>query len=237
MFYSYKEDTIEYDIKYSNRKSIAIQLVGPFKVLLKGPKVQFSVFEKILMDKWSWIIENSQKFQSQKQPRAYENGDVFNILGKRFKVKVQEHKLARADISMVEDELLFYVPFNSPPEVFEQLMEGILRKVLKEFLNWRIPHFQKHFNKRVNNISVRNQKTRWGSCSSAGNLSFNYRLALAPLDVVDYIIVHEMSHLEHLNHSKSYWKKVHQVMPDYKKHDKWLKDYGHTLRITIMEGL
>lgn len=80
-------------------------------------------------------------------------------------------------------------------------------------------------------ISIRDQKTRWGSCSSRGTLSYNYRLIFAPREVLDYVVVHELCHLTYLNHSKDFWNKVASVMPDYKVHKNWLKEHGHELTI------
>lgn len=78
-------------------------------------------------------------------------------------------------------------------------------------------------------ITIRNQKTRWGSCSQTGTLSFNYRLMMAPPAVIDYVIIHELCHLTHMNHSKAFWDKVANVMPDYRTHRLWLKEHGGEL--------
>lgn len=80
-------------------------------------------------------------------------------------------------------------------------------------------------------ITIRDQKTRWGSCSSRGTLSFNYRLVYAPPRVLDYVVVHELCHLTHMNHSKDFWDMVGSVMPDYKACKNWLKEHGHELTI------
>ena len=75
-------------------------------------------------------------------------------------------------------------------------------------------------------ITIRNQKTRWGSCSTAGNLNFNCMLMLCPEDVIDYVVVHELCHRKEMNHSSRFWGLVGSVLPDYRKPRKWLKDYG-----------
>lgn len=80
-------------------------------------------------------------------------------------------------------------------------------------------------------VTIRDQKTRWGSCSSRGTLSFNYRLIFAPPQVLDYVVVHELCHLTHMNHSKEFWNMVGSVMPDYKTHRKWLKEHGGELTL------
>ena len=78
-------------------------------------------------------------------------------------------------------------------------------------------------------ITIRNQKTRWGSCSSKGNLNFNCLLMLAPREVLDYVIVHELCHRKEMNHSPRFWAEVAKIDPDYKKHEKWLKTEGTKL--------
>lgn len=78
-------------------------------------------------------------------------------------------------------------------------------------------------------ISIREQKTRWGSCSSAGNLNYNWRLIFAPEEVLDYIVVHELAHRREMNHSKAFYAIVESVLPDYKKSQRWLRDNGHLL--------
>ncbi len=86
-------------------------------------------------------------------------------------------------------------------------------KIVKD----RIAHFNAFYQFRVNKITIKNQKTRWGSCSKKGNLNFNYRLALLPQRLSDYVIVHELCHLGQFNHSPEFWKLVAKTIPDYKK--------------------
>ena len=93
----------------------------------------------------------------------------------------------------------------------------------------KVKHYAGLMNVQYGRITIRNQKTRWGSCSSKGNLNFNCLLMLAPDEVVDYVVIHELCNLIEMNHSKAFWKQVEQVMPDYKKHRKWLKDHGNEI--------
>ena len=78
-------------------------------------------------------------------------------------------------------------------------------------------------------ITIRNQKSRWGSCSAKGNLNFNIGLLLAPPEVLDYVVVHELCHRKEMNHSPKFWAEVSKLIPDYKQHEKWLKDNGRAI--------
>lgn len=83
----------------------------------------------------------------------------------------------------------------------------------------------------ITRITIRSQKTRWGSCSSKGGLNFNWRLYLAPPEILDYVVVHELCHLVEMNHSKAFWDLVGSILPDYKEREQWLKDNGSSLDI------
>lgn len=87
----------------------------------------------------------------------------------------------------------------------------------------RLAHFNLHYKFKINKIFIKNQKTRWGSCSSKGNLNFNYKIVLLPPHLSDYIIVHELCHLGQFNHSKAFWSLVEQTVPDWKKRRAELK--------------
>jgi len=82
---------------------------------------------------------------------------------------------------------------------------------------------------RSNRLSIRAQKTIWGSCSWDNNISLNMKLALAPLEIIDYILVHELCHIKHKNHSSDFWLAVESVLPDYKERRSWLKENGYSL--------
>lgn len=99
------------------------------------------------------------------------------------------------------------------------------KSILGEFTE-RVNHFCKVMDVTVGRITIRNQKTRWGSCSSKGNLNFNCLLMLTSPEVIDYVVVHELCHRKEMNHSGAFWAEVEKVIPSYKEQVKWLKENG-----------
>lgn len=99
----------------------------------------------------------------------------------------------------------------------------------RSYIPKRVAYYSAITGDTYNRISIRSQKTRWGSCSSKGTLSFNWRLMLAPPAILDYVVVHELCHLTHMNHSAAFWNAVEGVFPDYRNARKWLKEHGNEL--------
>lgn len=107
--------------------------------------------------------------------------------------------------------------------------ERYFRARAKSYIPARVSYFARQMKVSYGKIVIRDQKTRWGSRSSSGTLSFNWRLMLAPKQVLDYVVVHELCHIKQMNHSKAFWQEVERVMPDYAIYRKWLKEHGREL--------
>lgn len=105
----------------------------------------------------------------------------------------------------------------------------ILVQKAKKVLPQKVAYYAEKVGVTYGRITIRNQKTRWGSCSSKGNLNFNCLLMKAPEEVQDYVVVHELCHRKQMNHSKDFWAEVEKVFPEYKKQEKWLKTKGSAL--------
>ncbi len=120
-----------------------------------------------------------------------------------------------------------------PPETIKRMevMDRRCRQAAREYFAERCRYFLQFTGGSYSRITIRDQKTRWGSCSSTGTLSFNYRLMFAPPRVLDYVVVHELCHLTHMNHSREFWNLVASVMPEYKTYRNWLKEHGRELNI------
>ncbi len=124
---------------------------------------------------------------------------------------------------------------NSPKQTADlkrlTAMENRYRSAARECFTQRVTYYHQVTGGIYHKITIRDQKSRWGSCSSRGTLSFNYRLIFAPSKVLDYVVVHELCHLTHMNHSSDFWHMVERIMPDYRVHKKWLKEHGHELTL------
>ncbi|MCR4691677.1 MAG: M48 family metallopeptidase [Lachnospiraceae bacterium] len=115
------------------------------------------------------------------------------------------------------------------PQSREQI-EKKYRKAAREYITARVAYYTNILGVHCNSIRIAEQKTRWGSCSGNGTLSFHWKLMFAPRQVLDYVIVHEVCHLKEMNHSKRFWAWVSFLMPGYEENRKWLKDHGEQLQ-------
>ena len=118
------------------------------------------------------------------------------------------------------------------PKPEERFTEGELRELaaqLKALLPERLARWSALLGVNYGKVTVRNQKSRWGSCSARGNLNFNCLLALAPPEVLDYVVVHELCHRKHMDHSPAFWNEVGRALPGYEAQRRWLRDQGQGL--------
>ncbi len=114
-------------------------------------------------------------------------------------------------------------------------LEKRYRTAAMEYIPKRVAFYADVMGVSYGRITIRDAKTRWGSCSSIGNLSFSWRLMLAPFSVLDYVVIHELCHRIQMNHSKDFWRLVEQYCPDYKMKRKWLKENGKHLHVIPVE--
>ena len=105
-------------------------------------------------------------------------------------------------------------------------LEARYRELARAVIGQRVSYFAAKVGVTYGGISIRDQKTRWGSCSGRGNLNFNWKLVLMPPEVLDYVVVHELAHRKQMNHSPLFWAEVGRVLPDYESRRRWLKEHG-----------
>ena len=204
------EETIPYILKYSKRaRYLRMQIKNKAELEVILPRgYQVSDAEKFLRQKSVWIkrhLVNSARI-----------GDKFYLLGHKISV-TQNHDLftKRHKVIFKNDHLIITSPSDSIEDSVA-IYNRWLRRLAKKSLITRVHKIAKKLNFEINRISIRAQKTRWGSCSKTGNLSFNYNLMKFPKEVIDYVIIHELCHLKEMNHSKKFWKLVEEFCPNYK---------------------
>lgn len=117
---------------------------------------------------------------------------------------------------------------SSVVKLTDEEIQSLVKKA-KEIIPQRVLDYAQRMGVDYGRITIRSQRTLWGSCSSKGNLNFNCLLLLTPPEVLDYVVVHELCHLKEMNHSKRFWEELRRVLPDYEIQKKWLKDHGSEL--------
>jgi len=158
------------------------------------------------------------------------DGQVVVRCPKRMRIE-EARRFAESKADWIQKHLAKRLPQDVAkytPKEIEQLREQA-RKLVTE----RVRYYAPIIGVTYGHIAIRTQHTRWGSCSSKGNLNFNCLLALVPPEVLDYVVVHELCHRKELNHSERFWKEVERILPDYKTRKKWLKDSGSKLILKL----
>ncbi len=153
-----------------------------------------------------------------------------SIQNKSYTVEVSNKKFSKARVITTEDKVIIFLSDqdNINPKV---LLNKWIRDYAKKLIIKRVEDLAAEYNFAYNKISIREQSTRWGSCSSQKNLNFNWKLILAPPYILDYVIIHELAHTIQLNHSAAFWKIVEDIYPNYRECRQWLRKHGETLNI------
>lgn len=177
--------------------------------------------------------ELAKKAQSRSnQMHGYTDGRVLKLFDQDITLRISETEATTAKAKLKGQEIQVSLPkFLSEIEKKETISEfitKILRKLYQSKIEHRLRSFCQEFQLgQINNVRLKNNSSNWGSCSSKGNVNVSIRLLLAPTEVVDYVLIHELCHLVHPNHSATYWKLVAKCCPSYRKSETWLKENGH----------
>lgn len=150
--------------------------------------------------------------------------NLVSIFGTKYQVQVLEpnQNHPRPQVVIKEQTLLVITHQTALPQVHQKII-SFLQNTARSYLVSRTHQLSQIMGIKFNRISLKTQKTRWGSCSSHGNLNFNYQLIHQPIPVIDYVIIHELAHRTHMNHSKAFWGLVAQFDHEYLKHRGYLK--------------
>lgn len=226
-------NTIEFECIRSNRKSIGIEIKGDGKVIVRAPKhVSDKFIRECVTSREEWILKKQAIFQERmvnSPPIQYIEGEFFMFLGEKYPLKFRTDVTNKKCKIYLDEGHLIYENGARTTQAIQNQLEMWYRYTAQEVVEDRIRYYLKYFAVKPAYIKVKTQKKRWGSCSSKRHLLFNWNLIKAPLEVLDYIVVHEMSHMVHMNHSKKFWGVVESIMPNYKAHADWLKKNGHTI--------
>ncbi len=168
-------------------------------------------------------------------PRAYVTGAVVPFLGEPQRLVVEVTPFARSRIVQVDATLRVSIPGSTPAaersayvrSILEQWFVAQAGKIIGE----RVQAINERLGARVARVTIKDTRSRWGSCSANGNLNFSWRLVMAPTHVLEYLVAHELAHLRHMNHGPRFWEQVAALCVEWRSARVWLKRHGHTLRL------
>lgn len=227
-----QDQLLSYDVIRSNRKSMAIEVTANGLVIVRvGKMVKKEQWEAVLLKKQDWILNHRKRMLAavSDKPSPIADGYMVQILGRAYELKLECHKKKEIMIGIEGEKLLLRYP-EGMDEVREVIRQWLIEQA-KILILERVALYADKMQLSYGRVTIKDQKTRWGSCSSKKNLNFNYRLIMAPLEILDYVVVHELAHLKQMNHSSLFWREVEQVIPDYKTRRNWLNFHQKQLKL------
>jgi len=213
----------------SKRKTVALIIDANGRLVVRAPlRTPLAFIQEFVVSKHAWIESKRALVKKLPPPRPvhkFQEGECFWYLGKTYPLKIVAH--TRRSLTLEE---AFYLPKTTQKQsrlLFETWYKKQARQVISERVQWYAQKFGFSYQK----LRLSSARTRWGSCSNRGTLSFTWRLVMAPLEVIDYVVVHELVHLRFPNHSKAFWGEVEKIYPVYRQMRAWLKKNGNQLTI------
>lgn len=229
----------EYQLTRSARRKTLSIVIRRGKVKVLAPQsLPSKSIDAFINEKSSWVLQKlqsqqvqvEQEKQSQKQ---FVEGESFLYLGDEYPLQISAASKSAVELvnGVIFVSLSNRVKTANKAAFVQKLLQDWYKQQLTDYLATRLDDYCAQMQVSYSELNVRSYKRRWGSCSAKGRLSFNYLLMMAPGWVIDYVIVHELSHLTHLNHSARFWAEVKRYYPGYKQATEWLKVYGLALRL------
>ncbi len=216
-----------YQIIRQKRKTVAIYIDENMEVIIKVPNKMSAKELQGLIEKYQPQIQKMlQKKEELRQKSDWRITGEILYLGTYRKVHIAQESYGKSDISFQENQFFIKTQGNNKDEEAKQLIEAFYRKEAGIILTQLTNYYAGMINAEYKKITIRNQKTRWGSCSTKGNISYNVRLLCAPKEMIAYVVLHEVMHLKHFNHSLTFWEEIGKVMPDYRDKVNYFKRFG-----------
>jgi predicted metal-dependent hydrolase len=214
----------------SKRRTIALIIERDGSFTVRAPmRAPHAAIETFIQQKADWITRTRENMKSTPgEPtlrKQYTDGEKFLLLGSSFDLKL---------VGLQKHSLHFDNGFTlsrAEQTNGEQVFTRWYKERALEIISERVKQYSQQYNFTPRQVKISSAKTRWGSCSSSGVLNFTWRLVMAPLDVIDYVVVHELVHLRVKDHSSKFWKAVEAIYPEYKKQRKWLREHGEKLNL------
>jgi predicted metal-dependent hydrolase len=216
------------EIIRTKRKTITLQIQENGSLVIRAPfSADDEYIRNLVYQRRSWIEKKRRlvlQRNRQRADRRFVDGEVFLFLGRVHRLRIVNHDAQPLAFHKGE----FLLSKSSLRSAKEVLMNWYQKKA-GEIIRERVDHYASRTGAEYKKIRITRARKRWGSCSSLGNLNFSWSLVMAPLDIIDYVVVHEITHLTQKNHSKDFWKRVELLIPDHKKRRAWLRENEYSL--------
>ena len=225
---------IPVNIVRTTGKKSAVIVVERGQVFVRVPSsLPASRIEKLVQSRSNWIREKLRVQSDIAIPRPKEmvSGESFSYLGRHYRLKLIRGE--RSEVKLKNG----YLTLSHGKEFTDVQRDNFVRQSLQSWYESRalekfqdkVNRYEKILRVHAKSVTVYDFKSRWGSCSVNGDIRFNWRIIMAPNSIVDYVVVHELSHLLHHDHSEKFWKTIESVISDFISKKSWLKSYGHLL--------
>lgn len=222
-----------YQLKRSGRRRSIGIIVDPRRgVIVAAPRwVGQAQIDQVLKDKQAWIEEKIALFASQPalKEKTFQDGETLAYLGKEYPLRHEPELIKGVHLRL--DKIAVSPGSRADLRSLKKIVRSWYYAEAGKVLAERIAVYAPKLAVNPRKVAVKEHRRQWGSCTRKGSLNFNWKLIMAPIEIVDYVVVHELSHLRHLNHSREFWRTVEAIVPDYKQRRKWLKTNGHKLEI------
>jgi len=211
--------------KRKRQKYVNIKISRAGEVRVSAPNgASLSHIENVLHQKSGWILKHTQTAHTMLQKFDPETSVLY--FGKRYPVKVEYNSACKKNKVLIKNNKIVVEKNNSDTTLTLKCIGDFLEKEARTEISKKIEQYAGLMGITYNRIAFRSQKTRWGSSSGKGNLNFNWRIIMAPDKVQNYLVIHELGHQKHRNHSHAFWDFVSYWCPEYKECDTWLKNHA-----------